>query len=96
MYDAAHVRADGGAGEDPAFDISVDRDPLTLPFDHLARARRKTEVENERRRCSALISFLKNRFAAETSRFALSMNSIVLPSLSVARYRYLHDFPTLM
>lgn len=26
------------------------------------------------RRCSALISFLKNRFAAETSRFALSLN----------------------
>jgi hypothetical protein len=27
--------------------------------------------------CSALINFLKNRFAAETSRLALSMNSII-------------------
>src|SRR5215207_2227810 len=53
-----------------------------------------TLIENGRRRCSALIIFLKNRFAAQTSRFALSMNSIVLPSLSTARYRYSHDFQT--
>jgi hypothetical protein len=55
-----------------------------------------TLTENGNRRCSALISFLKNRFAAETSRFALSINSIACPSLSTARYRYLHVFPTLM
>jgi hypothetical protein len=36
-----------------------------------------TLMEKGRRRCSALIDFLKNRFAAETSRLALSMNSIV-------------------
>src|SRR5215212_6410992 len=45
----------------------------------------ETLIENGRRRCSALISFLKNLFAAETSRLALSMNSIVCPSLSTAR-----------
>lgn len=34
---------------------------------------------------SARIIFLKNLFAAETSRFALSMNSIVWPAESTAR-----------
>src|SRR5918998_4892697 len=49
---------------------------------------------NGSRRWSALIIFLKKRFAAETSRFAESMNSIVFPSLSTARYRYFHCLPT--
>lgn len=33
----------------------------------------------------SLITFLKERFAAGTSRFALSINSIVLPAESTAR-----------
>jgi hypothetical protein len=41
-----------------------------------------------------LINFLKKRFAAETSRFALSMNSIVHPAESTARYKYFHSVPT--
>ena len=49
-------------------------------------------AQNLRR--SALISFLKNRFAAETSRLAESMDSIVWPAESTARYRYPHPVPT--
>jgi hypothetical protein len=48
-----------------------------------------------RRRCPALISLLKKRFAAETSRLALSMNSIVYPVESTARYKYFHSVPAL-
>jgi hypothetical protein len=39
-------------------------------------------------------TILKRRPAAETSRLAESMNSIVCPPLSTARWRYLHDFQT--
>lgn len=42
---------------------------------------------------SALIIFLKKRFAAETSRFTLSMNLIVWPGESTARYKYFHSGP---
>jgi hypothetical protein len=38
----------------------------------------------------------KGRVAARTSRFTLSINSIVFPSLSAARYMYLHRFPILI
>ena len=51
-------------------------------------------IMNGNLRWSALTSFLKNRFAAGTSRFALSMNSIVPPVESPARYRYFHSVPT--
>ncbi len=43
-----------------------------------------TLIENGRRRCSALISFLRKRFAAETSRLALSMNSFIGPRAILA------------
>jgi hypothetical protein len=45
-------------------------------------------------RWSGLISFLKKRFAAETPRFALSINAIVQPEESTARYRYFHSVLT--
>jgi len=57
-------------------------------------ARLSTEIENGSRRWSARIIFLKKRFAALISRLAESINSMVFPSLSTARYRYLHVFPT--
>jgi hypothetical protein len=38
----------------------------------------------------------KNRFAADTSRFAHSMNSMLFPVESMARYNYLQLFPTLI
>jgi hypothetical protein len=53
-------------------------------------------MKNGSRRCPALIIFLKKRYAAETSRFAPSMNSMVWPSSSAARHGYLHLFPTLI
>ena len=44
-------------------------------------------------RRSALIGFLQKRFAAGTPRFALNINSIVLPAGSTARWRYSHSLP---
>lgn len=47
-----------------------------------------TDMENGGLLWLALITFLKNRFTAGISRFALNINSIVFPSLSMARHRY--------
>jgi hypothetical protein len=50
-------------------------------------------VKGSRRR-SALINFLRKRFAAETARLALGMDPIVLAAESAARHEYFHALPT--
>jgi len=50
-------------------------------------------IDRDGERQAAVLSphhLLEKCSAAETSRFALSINSRVRPSLSTARYRYLH------
>jgi hypothetical protein len=49
---------------------------------------------NDNLRWPALIIFLINRSAAETSHLALSMNSIVQPMKSEVRYKYVYPVPT--